>query len=689
MNIRIQQAVALLALVSGAQAALAFSQRVENVTELISAFASAMNSSDSTKEIVLAPGTYDLSGLDESTNPGYPDSKKYGTMSAPDTNGKCCIWWGGKLVIRGENARPWQEKSEEEKSVLIGADDARIFYGYGGGGRSSVISNLTFKAGHAPSEQHAGAVLWGGPQDRGYVANCEFVDCSGSVGGALRNVSAVNCGFERCTATKGGAAHANTYSGVCNHFSNCIFRTCSAATEGGAIYFENGAIVSRCQFLTNSVTDASGLGGALYVQNCLTDYTSVEGNGFVANQSAGTAGAAFVLKVDSAYGPAAEFRGCAFEDNSAAKFGGALSNVVARSCSFVGNKAKSGGAAVACRIYDCGFTNNVATDTAGALYACEAYRSSFVTNFAKAAGAMYRGTADTCVFLTNCTDAVNYGGGGAVNSAQVTNCWFEGNVCGSGRGGAVTLSRVFDSTFTNNFATTGGSANESYCERCHFRGDGVTTYGGYRDCDFIGVVNSRAASRNDSVLKNTSGTFGATNCLIAGCTTTYLLENKGTASLINCTFADNVVNGWGGGVYNNAAGAAVEVVNCLFADNGLTGGGGSVDLAVWAGSGTASVSHCLYKNTPVEAKTSPGVLEGQIHANPKFVGKSKYAAEYPDCPYMPYGMSPARGTGQVMAWMANATDITGKKARLSAPDVVDIGCYSIWLSGPGLILLFK
>ena len=33
MNIRIRQAVALLALVSGAQAALAFSQRVENVTD--------------------------------------------------------------------------------------------------------------------------------------------------------------------------------------------------------------------------------------------------------------------------------------------------------------------------------------------------------------------------------------------------------------------------------------------------------------------------------------------------------------------------------------------------------------------------------------------------------------------------------------------------------------------------------
>ena len=148
---------------------MAATYNVSTVTELTNAIAKATSGST----IILAAGRYDLSTLQE-----YKDGSSWGTMSTPDTSaGKSCIWFNRKLIIKGANDAPWQDKATAQESILDGGGVASIVYPYTGGGRNSAFYHLTFENGAAESGKHGGGIYAMGPSGNaesgsGIVTNC-------------------------------------------------------------------------------------------------------------------------------------------------------------------------------------------------------------------------------------------------------------------------------------------------------------------------------------------------------------------------------------------------------------------------------------------------------------------------------------------------------------------------------------
>jgi predicted outer membrane repeat protein len=77
------------------------------------------------------------------------------------------------------------------------------------------------------------------------------------------------------------------------------------------------------------------------------------------------------------------------------------------------------------------------------------------------------------------------------------------------------------------------------------------------------------------------------------------LKNLGTATVTNCTFSNNGATS-GGGINNNAAGAALTVINSTFSNNGAVLYGGAIENA-----GTATVTNCTFSDNG--ANTGGGI----------------------------------------------------------------------------------
>ncbi len=602
---------------------------VNTVAEFTNTVAKASNGD----RIVLAAGkTFDFSTLRE-----YASGTSWGTMGAPDGNGKSCVWFAKWLEIHGEDGTAWNEKTPAQETIVDGGNAARIFYGYTGSGRRSNFKNLTFRNGRAESGKNGGALFFAQNDNYAYATNCVFRGCSADQSGATHCVSAYCCLYDgNRSEERAGAAQ-----GVGNEFVNCVFVGNRAGGTAAGALRENNLTKSivGCVF-SNNVAEASK-GGAVYVNAIGSPAGKIVGCRFVGNRSGAEGGAICAV---------ADVEDCVFENNASETNGGAIcspSDFSLSGCVFDGNCATNlGGAVYAPRMtaaVRCVFTNNIAGASGGGVYI-----NSYVS-----------GSFSDCTFHNNTApgsvDAANAG-------AQIHN--------------ALNL------------------------ERCRFSGWGDVYARNMVNCEFDGCVYDYFyATHTLEALVRYDTAMGAglmRNCLFHGCRATRLIATGGVRiDVENCTFADNETS------YNTftafrsespVVGSTNVFVNCIFANSApgqeIAAAAGTMAYDFFAtaykADGRNVLSNCLYWAAGGAVPTSIGgfAAANLLLKSPKFAGAD---SRYRSVPYYtPCYSSAARNAGLNMDWMAAGADLAGN-GRIN-DGAVDIGCYESYLPAMGFVL---
>ena len=527
--------------------------------------------------IVIKPGVYDLSGLEPMTVSSFA----YCYLCARDAAGAVKQ---AKIVLKGENAKSWREKTPEEETVLRGDDRATIFFAHGGGGRPTSIYNISFEHGKrvnmsGTGTYGGGAISWAATEQfslknkTGLVSNCVFRSCSSvNYGGGTYGPHVFDSLYTNCTATTGGGGaygfcNNNTQGAFnTNTFDRCVFVDCSSA-NGGAIYAREMTSLSGCTFVNCQATAA---GAGVYVANPLeyagdcTFTNCIAGNdgcglrvsgniGLLTNctfttcRSRGQGNGGAVNARNNAKDDKIErVVGCTFSDCWAGWGGGALfadnlGEIV--NCTFTGNGSNSSGGAAYSghaidRVANSTFVDNFSTNSSGGAFHCQQAIGPvtdcvFSNNVAKELGGAFR-TETTCASIERCVFvgnvAAKQGGGCSVKSdlPLLADCEFRANSSGVDGGGAQVagaLPLVTNCVFVGNLATNG-------------TGGAISTgshLGAVTDCTFAENVAKSAAG------VYTSATVGGyTNCTFHSNTnpaTAYGAHANRALSMVRCRFS--------------------------------------------------------------------------------------------------------------------------------------------------------
>lgn len=695
-----------LALVLPSFSLAAATHSVRTVSELTNAISRAANGD----VIQLAAGRYDLSALTEWKG------SEWGVMSTPDTSaGRSCLWFSKSLVLRGENAAHWGDRSEAEETILDGGGAAGVVYAYTGTGRNSTFENITFLNGAAESGKNGGGLHAIGPTGRtdtpsfGLATNCVFRNCHAANGGGTHGFNVVDSLYDGCSAANegGGAWGTGNASYVVqstNHFARCVFRNCTAK-QGAGLYHQ------ECRS-----TEGKGAG---YVADCVFSNCTTETGSVLYERCAGLVRncrfESNLSRLGAVYGENLFERtlltNCTFIGNVSTTDGGGIGKwQTAADSSFIGNVASNhAGAAVNCAAFErCEFADNLASKDGGAVVGGTMTNCVFKGNAAKnQGGALKDGVAMDCSFTRNCSTNQ----GGACAYATLVGCSFNLNGSAAQRGGALFQCQSRECAFTNNWCAPvarGGACAFTQASGCVFSGFGDVSCGSYDRCLFDGVSASAAPGQRKWVfdcLRNSGGGIYVTNCLVVGCAVDHVVNGEGqNAEFVNCTFADNAIaNGRmivlcdGGTDYRkNAAGenrlfpGTNVFVNCLFSGNRFENGSGA-DLAVWKrtsptdfGCCSLQLFNCLYTDGAVNLDHADR-QDGLVRGNPRFVAGD---ARFPDEPwYSIRYASAARNAGLNAPWMDGATDLAGR-ARVFG-GTVDVGCYECALPNDATLLVFR
>ena len=518
---------------------------------------------------------------------------KAGVYDLSQVHGTCSDWGyyhlianGKRLVIKGQNTKHWSEKTPEEETILRGDGTAAILYGHGGGGRQTSVWHISFENGYRPEKAPdgtgigsfgGGALSWAQTEQgkpalgNGLASNCVFRGCSSAYnGGATCGVDAFDCFYTNNTCAKaGGAARGfvgnNNQPVPANHtniFKNCVFIDNKAlGGAGGAIYGQMIDSLIGCTFIGNT---ASSGGGGVYCESPISVVTNCT---FIGNTATTSHGGG--LECASAVGAITD---CVFTSGN--RGGGLLCSETVGTisgCVFKGNTANGigGGLRVngnAERIVGCKFLDNTAEGYGGG---CSSGASSFF------------GVED-CEFTSN-----------KVNVA--TDCY------GGGLATIASVSRISGSTFTGNLSLRDGGAlyfrNTATVTNCTFRENVARQYaGGVLDFDARGTVvdslfdgNTNSWGNFGSHVRKVRQVTGCTftgwgdmlatsydRCTFDGCKFNFVTWADGMVQFAPATGAGHIRNCLFKGcsvhtlIYNNTAAKTLEIANCTFVSNNLT-----------------------------------------------------------------------------------------------------------------------
>lgn len=270
---------------------------------------------------------------------------------------------------------------------------------------------------------------------------------------------------------------------------------------------------------------------------------------------------------------------CNFSNNTAERFGGALTNANAENCVFIENYARSGGAMYKGSATNCKFIKNSASSTGGAVYDVYLFNCTLMSNTAKLSGAMDHNSAVNCSFIDNQATTLSgaLGNGYAVdcifinNSAaysgaigadsSASNCIFIGNY--ANEGGAVFSCYVVNSTFKRNHAQRGGAISTGSALNCIFEDNYAQEFGGsIFSCDVKNCNFTNNTALNGGAMYKGS----AIDCIFINNIAIGLAGAIASGDANNCQFIDN---------FANIAGALSDgsAVNCIFERNHADNGG--------------------------------------------------------------------------------------------------------------------
>ncbi|MCB0666626.1 MAG: hypothetical protein KDC80_12410 [Saprospiraceae bacterium] len=308
-------------------------------------------------------------------------------------------------------------------------------------------------------------------------------------------------------------------------------------------------------------------------------------------------------------GESIEIRNCAFYNNRADDFGGAIfsgatsgSSLTLENCSFDNNLANADGGDICVRvseavidISDCTFTNSAGLN-GGCIYLkgegskLSVARSDFIDALATGLGAGIAAANASELRIENCEFRENWAirGGGGLYIEEVTAVFilesiFEANQVTQsspdGRGGAiqcfvpegsVNLSEITleDCRLTNN--TSGFIGGAIYAERVTLSVNGTEIMANSAEVAGGGVITILGAdlSLDETNISDNTAPQGAG----------VYLQNEAQYNFVNSTFSGNNASENGGGLFADIDGN-LSIDNCQFSENEATEGGGGIYLA--------------------------------------------------------------------------------------------------------------
>lgn len=654
---------------------------VRDVPELVRALEDLCG--DTTNEIVLKPGKYDLKDVPEASHGSF--------------NSRLYIYG---CTLRGESSDPRQSviyDSTASGRILLVGENALV--------RDLAVSNGYASTHAAGIQSQGGYTVASGSLCSNVVVTC----CrSGGNGGGITAVNCRDC--ESCFNTGNHGAGASYTSCV----GGSLHDNVAQKSGGGGMNVRADGV--KVYFNRASYSAGLSANSAISIENCMIVSNISQNTANNANQGGGGIGSIaseLYLKVSKSM----------IAYNIASNFGGGTAYCDLDKCQVFGNWAPNGGGIYKSRAVGCVISNNVARNGGGA-YEGMVTDSDLMMNFVD----------------TDATKGTAYGGGAYLTF--VTNCQVRGNATAATTTGGGTGSQGgagYNATFVrcdivDNFARVGAALQGGGAENCVISNNATMScrynlraINFLRDCkvygrhfDSIGAVcNSEFVSTGDSVtlepghnvhqsgtftldqsvplIANTqSTTLAATNCLFRGCRNIpFLLQGQynfadRVVRLVNCTIADNHL----GATISSFPGASgfngsLLVENCIFSGNKNKDGSVDCDFSLTSGekstSTQVSFDHCII-STGLPEDWAPAKIDTLISKPARFDSTN---AEYP---YSLKWSSPARWAGVVRSWMADATDIRGQ-ARLREDkqgiNRVDIGCYQCWLDPNGFMMLFR
>jgi predicted outer membrane repeat protein len=226
-------------------------------------------------------------------------------------------------------------------------------------------------------------------------------------------------------------------------------------------------------------------------------------------------------------------------------------------------------------------------------------------------------TVSDCTFYKNAASST---GGGLANYSEsnpmLVDCVFHGNSAGDGGGiyNSESSPALIGCLFTGNSASNGGGIRSDYgtvtLMGCVFKGNSVGGAGGglyasesihtLSDCDF-----------NDN--RSLNWYIGDS---VGGGMYNYARDTSTTTNLTRCRFTNNLADGEGGGIYNDASPVVDKTVtvmlkNCTFSGNvSLSNGGGLRHYSYTGYYESGGVATMVLANCAFKGNSSAGVGGG-------------------------------------------------------------------------------
>lgn len=604
--------------------------------------------------IRLAKGVYDVSSLSDDQAP-------------LSTSG-----YGHSLLVLGQADMQLIGATGKPEDVVIKAvnSDYRMF---NLSGARSMLRNVTIMGGNASSTHIATANYRSGGgalfiSDSASVSNCVFTGNKAALrGGAVAGVFNNRYGTVYDSVFYGNNDQTAS-SMVCDRTTirGCTFTNNVAVNSANTICLVSNSRVYDSTFANNKAPLGCVVGGDTYA-------SIVDGCRFLHNTATYGYGAATRHStVSNSY----------FYGNVAKECGGAINGGTVSFCTVVSNRTEllavngktipyGGGIYGATLVEGCLVASNVCYN-GGGMSNCTLVRDTTnVCNLAmKNGGGAYNSALERCIIERNVARGsgldMNIGGGGAgIYGGSATNCVFRDNSCSA----ALDATSLYKCDIAD---TSVGAASIESCVIHGLRNDPRP-----RAVGNVGYPEGHVASNLYM--------FGVSklmrNCLVTNCTwqplagsyvnpaVFYQTVNGITSRVENCTFVDNNYYYLSRNV--SASKALVFVNTVLLAGETPNSLGDIRDFTKTGSCLVLSNCVCGVASRPSDATKAAGFEDGKIEAigsfaNARFIGTGDY-------PLTPGRRSPLRGSGLVLDWMSDGTDLA-ENPRLSDGGV-DIGCY--------------
>lgn len=428
----------------------------------------------------------------------------------------------------------------------------------------------------------------------GFIIRNGYADGSGNLsngGGMFCSGQPIirHCIFERNGAfSQGGGVRLNSIASPGIVFENCDFKNNQANIGGGLNIMASYFTFKACSFSGNkAVTGAlQDNGGGVFATN---SYGVVQNCSFTGNSALEFGGGFHAWTSQGFNGGSIEVRGCHFENNTAANFGGLTfspwgnnSNFTVSNCDFINNTSTYQGAGlgnqsnsvsnnISFKVDSCYFSGNTSSGSSGVFISMNGKNTNFeLTN------SVFEGNQTTMWYAT----AAVYSGNNSTGSALLDNCIFQNNNSVNSAGLDLGGGGDFDYTVTNcdflqnhaNNVNAGfdiwgdvGSSLNFAIEKCLI--DGNTA--GTRSAGFwvIPASDDFHATMKDCRILNNQSPKGAAIDVFREAVSGYPALNNASITFENCLIANNSGTS---GVISIDTLRHVNFLNCTVADN--TGG---------------------------------------------------------------------------------------------------------------------